>query len=161
MVGHSQKCLKPTGMGPRNRQESERPSLPTAVPTSSWVLLVYNPPWIVSSAIPRPSPFFLPLQRTVSSFSEWLPHLILARPGRELRKETVLFFFFPLIDTPHSSNLSGVRIERHTCAFLNPRTKTTALIPPILRAGSFPDYLRLSDGGVYSSTFEPHEFSHQ
>ena len=81
-------------------------------------------------------------------------------PDQEGNSRKKLFWFFSP-DTPHSSNLSGVRIERHTWAFLNPRTKTTALIPPILRAGSFPDHLRLSEGGIYSFTFEPHEFSHQ
>ena len=53
MLGHSQKSLKATGKGPRNRQESERSSLPTAVPSSSWALLGSNPAHLLTSQDPH------------------------------------------------------------------------------------------------------------
>lgn len=53
MLGHSQKSLKAIGKGPRNRQESESSSLPTAVPISSWALLGSNPAHLLTSQDPH------------------------------------------------------------------------------------------------------------
>lgn len=57
MLGHSRKSLKAIGKGPRNRQESERSSLPTAVPISSWALLGSNPAHLLTSQDPHPFSF--------------------------------------------------------------------------------------------------------